>query len=116
MSVTYHLHNDQTSVYFDNHDQYFNIGVYCYDDSDEELQTNPNKVRLSFDETDASSDVLKDGKTFEMELDITSWQDVAEMKATESVLIDEFIQYLGESEKQWFQACYDNSRKINSEL
>jgi hypothetical protein len=110
MSVHYHFMRDVPSAYFEDCDKHFQIGAYCYDDSTQEMDNNPNKIRLSFDQADEQGNVLKDGCTFEMELDIIEWQDVAEMKAVYYEIIAEFIGQLGEAEKGWFTALYKNAR------
>jgi len=117
MSVIFNLMGDEPLAFFKDHGKYFVLGIYCYDDSPDEMQKHPNQIRISFDQTDAQGHVLKDGITFEMELNITSWQDVADIKASNTELIEEFISQLGVTEKQWFYDQYQNARKqFSSEL
>lgn len=110
MSVNYRLTNDTPSVYFDAYEQQFRIGIYCYDGSKKEMDEYPDVIRLSFDQEDTQGNVLKDGITFEMELNIKRWLDVAEIKADDSSLINEFINHMGDDEKLWFEACYQKAK------
>ncbi len=115
MSVTMNLNKDLSSVHFKDHKKHFILQTYFYDGSIEEMDSNKDRVRLSFDQTDDSGVVLKDGNSFEMELEINSWQDVADRKAVYAELINEFISQLGETEKQWFKNQYNNAyEKLSS--
>ena len=111
MSVIYNLTNEIPSVYFKQSGQYYRLGIYCYNSSAEEMDRYQNVIRLSFDQADEQGAVLIDGKSFEMELNIDSWQDVAEFQVTDAQLINEFIDNLGESEKSWFVSYYQNIRQ-----
>lgn len=102
MSMSLNLNTDFSSVYFVDHNKYFVLQSYFYDGSIEEMENNKDKVRLSFDQTDDSGVVLKDGNSFEMELEMNSWQDVADRKAVYSELISDFINHLNDTEKKWF--------------
>jgi len=117
MAVIFNLTSEEPSVFFKDHGKYFVLGIYCYDVSIEELTNNANKISISFDQTDAQGLVLKDGISFEMELNITTWQDVADIKAMNSELIEEFLSQLGTIEKQWFYDHYQNARaRLSSPL
>ncbi|MCW8931804.1 MAG: hypothetical protein OQL19_16420 [Gammaproteobacteria bacterium] len=111
MSVTMNLNNDQSSVHFTDHEKYFVLHSYFYDGSIEEMDNNKNKVRLSFDQTDENGIVLKDGNSFEMELEINLWKDVADRKAVYVELINDFIDQLDETKKQWFINQHDTAYK-----
>ena len=112
MSVIYNLNNNIPSVYFKQSGQYFRLGIYCYNSSLEEMERHQNVIRLSFDQADVQGAVLIDGKSFEMELNIESWQDVAEFQiTTDAELINEFIDQLGTNEKSWFVSYYQQTRQ-----
>ena len=106
MSVSIDLNSEMSSVYFDEQEKYFVMQPYFYDGSVAEMNDNKDQIRLSFDQADANGDVLKDGNCFEMELEINSWQDVAEKKPVYKELINAFINQLDDTEKKWFKNQY----------
>lgn len=111
MSVIYNFVSEEQSVFFKEHSKYFVLSLYCFDESLEKMHNNANKITLSFDQTDAQGNVLKDGISFEMDMNVLSWQDVSDRQATNSDLIEDFIRHLGSSEKQWFHDQYQEARE-----
>jgi hypothetical protein len=111
MTIEINLNQDNPTVCFKVHDQSYIIVIHHFNKMKQKQSDRLESICLSFDQSDAQGNVLKDGIAFEMELDINSWKDVAPMKATNIDLINAFLSQLGESEKSWLKSQYESVKQ-----
>jgi hypothetical protein len=109
MAISINLQNELSIIYFSQQEQYFVLQLFFYDSSRQVMMDNQNKISLSFDQCDENGAVLKDGISFEMELNIQSWDDISEKEAVYSDLGNDFISGLSEQHKQWFSEQYQQA-------
>ncbi|WP_198263147.1 hypothetical protein [sulfur-oxidizing endosymbiont of Gigantopelta aegis] len=109
MATSITFHSEQAIIYFSEQEQYFVLQLFFYDVSRQAMMDNQNKINLSFDQCEQNGAVLKDGISFEMELNIESWEDISEQEAVYPELGNDFICGLSKQDKQWFSERYQQA-------